>query len=295
LSEHGYAGRLPTDPPHSLEMSLSGVRIMQEPGSGYRYSGGGYTVLQLVIEEVTGEPFAAYMQREVLDPLGMTRSSFDWRADLRPATAIGHDPQGQPHPNYLFTETAAAGLYTTASDLARFAAAAMTGPQGQPAGRAVLPPGTVAQMLTPVVFADEAVAAGVTKSPHQTTTGLGYGMGAAPDGTVLVGHGGKNQGWEALFETQPDRREGIVILTNSDHGFAFAQPVMDAWYSWLGVGPADAPRSPQPNHSTRNTVVLAIAGLVLLTAILWGGYLLRVRRAKRESDPEADLAQIGSV
>ena len=222
------------------------------------------------------------MQREVLDPLGMTRSSFEWRADLRPATAIGHNTQGQPYPNYLHAETAAAGLYTTASDLARFAAAAMTGPQGQPAGRAVLSPGTVAEMLTPVVFTDGSVAAGVTGPLHQTSRGLGYDIDTAPDGTELVWHGGKSRGWEAFFECHLERREGIVILTNSDHGSAFGEPVMDAWYNWLGIGHTDAARSAEPNDSTRKTAALAVAGLGVLTAILCGGYLtLREYRAKR--------------
>ena len=140
LSRPGYPGLSPTQPLPRWRCPCPGSASCAEPGSQYLYSGGGYVVLQLVIEEVTGEPFAAYMQREVLEPLGMTRSSFEWRDDLRPATAVGHNKQGQPYPNLLYTEKAAAGLYTTASDLARFAAAAMTGPQGQPAGRAVLSP-----------------------------------------------------------------------------------------------------------------------------------------------------------
>ncbi len=205
LSQHGYPGLSPTQPLPSLEVSLSGVRIVREPGSQYLYSGGGYIVLQLVIEEVTGEPFAAYMQREVLDPLGMTRSSFEWRDDLRPATAIGHNKQGQPYPNFLYTEKAAAGLYTTASDLARFAAAAMTGPQGQPAGRAVLSPGTVAAMLTPVVLADEVVAADVTRAPHQMTRGLGYAIEHRARWHQRSRlHGGENRGWGALLSRIPN-------------------------------------------------------------------------------------------
>jgi CubicO group peptidase (beta-lactamase class C family) len=256
---------------------------VREPGSGYLYSGGGYTVLQLVVEEVTGETFAAYMQREVLDPLGMTRSSFEWRDDLRPATAVGHNKQGQPYPNLLYTEKAAAGLYTTASDLARFAAAAMTGPQGQPAGRGVLSPGTVADMLTPVALADEVVAAEVTRPPHQITRGLGYAIDTARDGSTVVWHAGENHGWAAVFVTLPERREGIVVLTNSNRGFAFHDLTLAAWDDLLGIRPADASRPPQPNHSTRNTVLLAVAGLLVLTAILWGGYLLRGHRAKRRS------------
>ncbi len=141
LSVSGYPGLSPIMALPSLEESLSGnnggageVRITMQPGAQFSYSGGGFTLLQLIIEEVTGETFSAYMQREVLDPLGMSYSSFEWRADLRPATAVAYSEWGSPLPNYLFTEQAA-GLYTTAPDLARFVAAEMPGPHGEPAGR----------------------------------------------------------------------------------------------------------------------------------------------------------------
>jgi hypothetical protein len=145
-------------------------------------------------------------------------------------------------------------------------------------------PGTVAEMLTPVVFTDESVAAGVTGPLHQTARGLGYTIDTGPDGTEFAWHGGQNKGWAALFEIQPERREGIVILTNSDNGSAFGAPVMDAWYRWLGLGPADAPRSAEPNDSTRKAAVLAVAGVAVLTVVLLGGYrVLRGFVAKRRS------------
>ena len=120
-----------TRPLPSLEQSLSGesggvnarsgtddVRITMEPGQQRHYSNGGYTLLQLAIEEVTGEPFARYMQREVLDPLGMTHSSFTWQEDLRAQSATGYDVAGRAVPRSALTEQAAGGLQTTANDLA---------------------------------------------------------------------------------------------------------------------------------------------------------------------------------
>lgn len=235
LSQPGYPGLPPDQRMPSLEESLAGLRLVAEPGTGYLYSGGGYTVLQLVIEEVTGEAFATYMQREVLDPLGMTGSGFEWRDDLRPATAIGHDALGQPRPNFLFTEKAAAGLYATVPDLARFAAAIMPGPHGETPGRTVLSPSTVVDMLTPVALTDEYLAADVTRPPHQTTRGLGYAIERQPDGTQAVWHNGANPGgWRATLMTLPDRREGIVILTNSNRGATFNDSVLTAWNEWLG-------------------------------------------------------------
>lgn len=85
------------------------VRITMQPGQQFNYSNGGFTILQLVIEEITGETFSAYMQREVLDPLGMSRSTFQWRADMQASTAIEYDDAGEPMPNSLITERAPVG------------------------------------------------------------------------------------------------------------------------------------------------------------------------------------------
>jgi CubicO group peptidase (beta-lactamase class C family) len=222
LSVSGYPGLRPDVPLPSLEESLSGnnggagaLRITMEPGAQFSYSGGGYTLLQLIIEEVTGETFSAYMQREVLDPLGMVHSSFEWQADLRPATAIAYSETGASLPNYLFTEQAAAGLYTTAPDLARFVAAEMPGPNDEPAGRGVLSPDTLALMFSPVI-----------QSQGQMAQGLGQGIETLPGGSELIGHGGANAGWRAIISANPEQGLGIVILTNSDNGMALIQDVM---------------------------------------------------------------------
>jgi CubicO group peptidase (beta-lactamase class C family) len=209
LSVHGYPGLPPDVQLPSLEESLSGnnggageVRITMEPGAQFSYSGGGVTLLQLIIEEVTGETFSAYMQREVLDPLGMSHSSFEWRADLRPATAVGYSETGEPLPNYLFTEQAAAGLYTTAPDLARFVAAEMTGPKGELAGRGVLAPETLTLMFKPVI----------------QSQGLGQGVSRLPDGSKSIQHWGGNAGWRGIIRAYPKWGVGVVVLTNSDNG-----------------------------------------------------------------------------
>jgi CubicO group peptidase (beta-lactamase class C family) len=95
-------------------------------------------VLQLLVEELTGRPFADVMQTEILDALGMTTSSFQWHRTV--ATACPHDADGGRLPEFRFAEQAAAGLVTTAPDLARFVAAALPGPEGEPPGRGVLSP-----------------------------------------------------------------------------------------------------------------------------------------------------------
>ena len=224
LNVDGYPGLPPDAELPSLQASLDGnnggagaLRIVMEPGAQFSYSGGGFTLLQLIIEEVTGESFSAYMQRNVLDPLGMTHSSFDWRADLRPATAIAYSEMGHPLPNYLFTEKAAAGLYTTAADLARFIAAEMPGPDGEPAGRGVLSPDTLTLMSTPVI----------------QSQGLGQGVFKLPDGSRKIEHSGKNQGWVAVISANPKHGVGIVVLTNSDNGAALFKEIYRDWSRYL--------------------------------------------------------------
>ena len=229
LSLPGYAGFEPGQPLPSLEESLSGptgeedgVRVILEPGSEYSYSGGGYTVLQLVIEEVSGETFADFMRREVLEPLGMAHSGFEWTPEMQALTATAYDAGGQPLPNYLFTTQAAAGLYATAPDLARFVAAGLPGLGSEQAGQDVLLPETIELMYQP---------APATNGGY----GLGYSSYALLDGTRVVYHGGHNQGWEARFEAAPEKGTGIVILTNSDAGADLIMDVITVWENCLVV------------------------------------------------------------
>jgi CubicO group peptidase (beta-lactamase class C family) len=122
------------------------VELLDTPGRRWLYSGGGYSVLQLMVEELTGRPFAEFMQTEVLGPLGMTASSFQWHRTA--ATACPHDADGGQIPDFAFVEQAAAGLVTTAADLAGFVAAALPGPEGEPPGRGVLRRAGVRMALT---------------------------------------------------------------------------------------------------------------------------------------------------
>jgi len=168
LSVHGYVGQTPDQPLPSIAASLSGetgdgfpVELLEPPRRGWRYSGGGYSLGQLLVEELTGRPFADFIRAEVLDPLGMTASSFRWSRTAE--TARPHDAAGGPLPDFAFAEQAAVGLVTTAADLARFVAAALTGPRGEPPGRGMLSPAGVRLALT-AAAATEAAGGSVTAS-----------------------------------------------------------------------------------------------------------------------------------
>ena len=265
----------------SLEASLAGdsggvnarsgsddVRITIEPGRQHNYSNGGYTLLQLVIEEVTGRSFASYMQHVVLDPLRMTHSTFAWQQDVREHTATGYDVAGRAVPRSALREQAAGGLHT-ARDIALFMSAGMTGPRGEPAGRGVLTPASVGALL-----ARHRVADGSIVSP-------GYEVQTLPDGTHAAGHGGKNTGWRAEFLTLPDRREGIVVLTNSERMDGILGLTEQAWGDWLGTGSPMTSQMQQASLGSLYTLLLAIAGALLLAAAICVALVWRRPRAHR--------------
>ena len=200
------------------------VQIVQPPGAEFRYSGGGYTILQLIIEEVTGRPFSEFMRDEVLLPVGMVRSSFEWLPCLQPATACAYDREGRRLPNFLFAAKAAAGLYTTAVDLATLAAAGLRGPNGEPPGRGVLPAGTIDLMYGPLTATGEA---------PDKCYGLGYMVKTLPHDVRVIGHTGDNWGWKAAFAAIPEKAAAIVALTNSDNGSLVHGDIYRYWIKEL--------------------------------------------------------------
>ena len=133
MTVHGFPGYERGAPLPTIVQVLDGappantepIRVDLEPGTEYRYSGGGYTVAQLAMTDVTGETFPVLMARSVLVPLGMTRSTYQQPLpdDRLPEAAVGYRSNGKPIPGLrnTYPEMAAAGLWTTASDLARFA------------------------------------------------------------------------------------------------------------------------------------------------------------------------------
>jgi len=192
------------------------VRLGSEPGSQWQYSGGGYTLLQLVIEEVTGESFAQYMERTVFDPLGMERTTFDHERALELGLAQNFRPDGTTEPFRWYTALAATSLFTTADDLARFLAA--QGPGGQ---QPVLSPDTQ----------------GLIATPHASQLGADvWGLGAmlyAPDnrGGFIIGHDGQNgPAINTAARIEPATGDGIVILSTG-HG-SLATELAGEWVFW---------------------------------------------------------------
>ena len=204
-------GYLPGEKMLSLEESLSRsrgewgrLRVTEEPGTRFQYTNGSYAVLQLLIEDVTGEPFADYMQRAIFKPLGMASTGYRWTPELQTVVATPYNPDGEAWPHYQFVEQASGGVYTTASDLAQLVAA-LSSNDGQIAGRGALKPQTVEQMIAPA-------------EGSNGMYGLGYKIMPVSKEVRMLMHDGSNEGWRAIFLIHPQKGDGIVLLTNSDIG-----------------------------------------------------------------------------
>jgi CubicO group peptidase (beta-lactamase class C family) len=210
LSLGGYGGHGPGPLP-TIAASLAGdsagagaVRQDGGPGS-HRYSGGGYSVLQLLVERAAGRPFAAWMDDAVLRPLRMTTATFDPAVGARRDVPRGHDARGAGLPDLRYAEQAAAGLWASAEDLGRFVAALLPGPGGAPPGRSVVGAPAVRAMGTAATGTDGAY-------------GLGLELRTLDHGRRMWHHPGVNRGWRAHVAAFPDDGWGLAVVTNGDGG-----------------------------------------------------------------------------
>lgn len=99
--------------PGLLENLTREARLIREPGKSFSYSNAGFNLLELVIQEVTGRDFSAFMKEEILDPLGMVHSGFEWQEDFDPPIPNDYKINGYPVPVYLYTIKGAGGLFSS--------------------------------------------------------------------------------------------------------------------------------------------------------------------------------------
>lgn len=228
----GYAGFHPGTKPQSLEDSLTQaadaspgadgrVRVGVAPGSEWRYSGGGYALLQLIVEEVTGETFASHMQRAVFAPLGMDRSTFVIGEDGTSNLATFYDVDGSEALHYRFAALAPTSLYTSAADMSRFIQAHLEGSRGELPGRGVLKPETLRLM----------------RQPHASQMGADiWGLGTmlyAPneEDDFVIGHDGNNEpAINTAVRLNPATGDGIVVLETGNK--LLATTLAGEWVFW---------------------------------------------------------------
>lgn len=191
------------------------VRVEAVPGSRWSYSGGGYEIVQQLMMDVTGEPFPKLMQRLVLKPLGMTHSTYEQPLPimLQTAAAMGTLSSGArlPGGRLTYPEMAAAGLWTTPSDLARFAIVLMKAKRGADSR---ISPATATAMLTPQIktgiswFEDDGL--GVFVAGHDQGARFFHWGGGGGFTAQLIGY---------------ESGQGAVVLTNSDSGMPLSEEI----------------------------------------------------------------------
>lgn len=246
ISNHDFHGWDPATPLPPIEDTLSGrtgtgeVRVVAAPGSGFAYSGANYAILQLLIEDVSGQSFQDYMTANVLAPLGMSDSRYGLPDHAEAVMATPYDGLRSALPVLRYNELSAAGLTTTLHDLANLAAAGLKGEDAMP-GRGVLQPATIVAMQTAAPASRWA-----DRDPYGPDPQYGFGYTVRPlqfRGHTGVGHGGSNNGWESIIEVVPDTGDGIVIMTNSSNGSAVISSVLCTWRQW-GAGTAKGVECP---------------------------------------------------
>lgn len=219
LSVHGYNGYESKNELTSITKSLSGisnpdeaVKLIMEPESKWQYSGGGYSILQLVIEEVTGKTFANYMQKNIFKPLKMKHTSFSIDKKILKKSAKAYDEEGKEIPLRLFNAQAAAGLHTTIDDLILFAKASFS--------------------KNPVLSKKSISLLRTSTELSKGNYGMGYmEMNRFGDFT-LHGHGGSNEGWHSGFMLDFESKSGIIILTNGSSGRNVLFGSLKNWAKW---------------------------------------------------------------
>jgi CubicO group peptidase (beta-lactamase class C family) len=234
LTVHGFGGYPADAPVPTLVQVLDGlkpansdaVRVDVAPGSIYRYSGGGFTVVQQLMIDVTGRPFPDLLAELVLRPIGMDDSTYEQPlpAARRGTAASGHLDDGRLLPGryHTYPEMAAAGLWTTPTDLAKFLIEIERALQGR---SSVIPAATAREMTT------------IQKSR--------YGLGLSIEGTgpaARFGHGGSNEGFKCQMTAFVEGGRGAVVMTNGDRGFGLGREILRAVareYGWPALQPVE--------------------------------------------------------
>ena len=235
VTVHGFRGYAHNEEVPTLLQVLNGVKpansaavvVDMAVGSKWRYSGGGTTVVQQVIEDITGKPFAQAARELVLEPFDMEDSTFlqPLPAKLRESAATGYRANGSPIDGrfHTYPEQAAAGLWTTPRDLAKFAMELQKIANGK---------------STKVLSA--ALARDMLQRQYE-----GWGFGVAIEGqgaATRFTHGGANEGFRATLAAYRLSGSGVIVMTNSDTGAPLATELVRAIareYRWPGLGPIE--------------------------------------------------------
>jgi CubicO group peptidase (beta-lactamase class C family) len=212
LTIHGFPGYSRGDTLPTLPQILDGrkpanteaVRSSSEPGKNVNYSGGGTTISQLIVMDITHQPYEVFMKKNVLDPLGMKASSFvqppEKRIEKLLATGYKADGSEVPGKYHIYPEQAAAGLWTNPTDLCKYIIETQLSYKGESS-----------KVLTPEMTR-------IRLAPVLEDAALGTFVNSRVTGSYkYFNHNGGNEGFSCTSIGCRDSGEGVVIMTNSDN------------------------------------------------------------------------------
>ncbi len=224
IDDLGYGGFAPDEKVQTLEESLTkasdtdysdGIAIVgYEPGSQYMYSGAGYTILQLTIEEITGMSFQDYMTQEVFEPLGMLHSTFVRAEKPNLQLAEIYKSNGSTRAMHTFTALAAASLYTTTEDMSKFMIAHI-------ANNNVLSSKTIEMMANAQTFIGNTGVYGL--GPHLFSQN-------SKDSKVIGHDGSGNNAINTSARLDLMSKSGIIVFETGN--YRLASSLADEWLFW---------------------------------------------------------------
>jgi len=228
LDIHGFPGYEKTDTLPMLQQILDGkrpantkaVRSLFEPGKKFKYSGGGITISQLILTNVTNSNYADWMQKNVLQPLDMTNSSYQQPPTATSNLATGYYGNGKPVTGkyHIYPEQAAAGLWTTPTDLAKYIIECQLAMEGR--SKKVLSQSMMKKRLTPYIDSNAALGVFIEKKAGQ----------------LYFTHNGGNEAFLCTSYGSMQGGNGVVIMINGEN-FAVINELLNSVaivYGWKG-------------------------------------------------------------
>lgn len=226
LTVHGFPGYKPSDDfPTNIQVlngkgNTSKIVVDTEPGKNWRYSGGGYTIMEQMVEDITGKEFGVFMDQEILPKVGMSKSTYSQplKSKYEKKASAAYDSEGKLIKGvwHNYPEQAAAGLWTTPKDLANYFIEIQKIYAGKKGG--LLSPDMVKEML----------------SKDKNNWGLGPMLRNSGD-SLLFGHGGKNAGFSNNMMATAKPGYGLIVMTNADRGTRLMSEIIRAIskvYDW---------------------------------------------------------------
>jgi CubicO group peptidase (beta-lactamase class C family) len=236
--------------PSNRDVMTREAVLTREAGSGFSYSNTGYNLLEILIEDVTGQGFSEYIHTEILLPLGMESATFDIDTATTPYPPTGYNLSGKPVSVYLYPSKASGGLFATANDIARFAALGM---KENP---------VLSGENIKLLYAPQSHKIGIYGFIFEAY-GFGHYIEKLPNGELSVSHGGQGNGIMTHFQAVPETGDAIVILTNSQRSWPFIAYVLSDWAQWRGFSSVGMGRIIWGHY-----LLCAVIGMLISTSLL---------------------------